>query len=52
MGENLAGNNANVFLLAGITIAVCVFIHMIYKIVFGSKKKEALQSEAESDTGK
>lgn len=49
MGEILAGINANVYVMVGIAIAVCLFLH---KIIFSSKKKEALQFEAESDSGK
>ncbi|XP_035439906.2 transducin beta-like protein 2 isoform X2 [Spodoptera frugiperda] len=51
MGGNLAGQNVNVFLLGGITIFFCVILHFVYKIVFKSKKKEALQDENESNSG-
>lgn len=52
MGGNLAGQNVNVFLLGGVTIFFCVILHFVYKIVFKSKKKEALQDENESNSGK
>lgn len=52
MGDIQAGQNFNVFLLAGTTIFVCVILHFVYKTVFKSKKKEALKHEIESDTGK
>lgn len=52
MGDIHAGQNLNMFLMAGITIFSCVILHFIYKIAFSSKKKEALKHEVESDTGK
>ncbi|KAJ8722071.1 hypothetical protein PYW08_004473 [Mythimna loreyi] len=51
MGDINAGLNTNVFLIGGITFIFCVIIHFVYKIVFKSKEKEALQHEIESDSG-
>ncbi|XP_053609162.1 exonuclease GOR isoform X1 [Plodia interpunctella] len=48
MGDNNAGQTMDVFVLAGITLAVCVIIHFIYK-TFGSKQKEAIEHETESN---
>ena len=52
MGDNHAGQNTNVFLIGGITFFLCVIIHFVYKIASKNKKKEALQHEIESDSGK
>ncbi|KAJ2949030.1 hypothetical protein O0L34_g5972 [Tuta absoluta] len=49
MGDNQAGSDTNVFLLAGFTIIFGVLLHFIYKIAFARKKEEALQDEAESE---
>lgn len=51
MGDFQAGQNLNMFLLAGITIFCSILLHFIYKIAFQSKKKEALKHEVENDTG-
>lgn len=51
MGDIQAGENLNLYMMAGITILFCVIVHFVYNIVFKSKKKEALQ-QVESDTGK
>ncbi|CAB3221945.1 unnamed protein product [Arctia plantaginis] len=51
MGDIQAGQNLYVFLISGITIFFCVALHVVYKIVFSSKKKEALKHEVEPDTG-
>ncbi|KAM3965171.1 RNA exonuclease 1 homolog isoform 2-T2 [Aphomia sociella] len=51
MGDIHAGQNINAFLLAGITIFICIVLHFIYKTIFGSKKKEILKNESENDIG-
>ncbi|XP_063383996.1 transducin beta-like protein 2 isoform X2 [Cydia fagiglandana] len=45
-----AGQNSNVFLLAGITVLVCAIAHFIYKLL-GRKNEEAVEHESEKDTG-
>lgn len=52
MGDILAGQNTNVFLIGGFTLLLCVIVHFVYKIAFKSKKKEAIKHEIESDSGK
>ncbi|XP_013186872.1 transducin beta-like protein 2 isoform X2 [Amyelois transitella] len=49
MGDINAGLNMNVFLLAGITLVVCVILHFIYKTIFGSKQKETSENATESN---
>ncbi|XP_061716088.1 transducin beta-like protein 2 isoform X2 [Cydia pomonella] len=45
-----AGQNTNVFLLAGITVLVCAIAHFIYKRL-GRKNEEAVEHESEKDAG-
>ncbi|XP_063536391.1 exonuclease GOR isoform X1 [Cydia strobilella] len=45
-----AGQNFNVFLLAGITVLVCAIAHFIYKLL-ERKNEEAVEHESEKDTG-
>lgn len=52
MGYTEAGQKMNAYIVAGFTIALCVIIHFIYKIVFGNKKCEVQNHEAESVTGR
>ncbi|XP_026761896.1 exonuclease GOR-like isoform X1 [Galleria mellonella] len=51
MGDIQAGLNTNVFLVAGITVFLCILIHFVYKTFFGSKKKEIFKDEAENNLG-
>lgn len=52
MGDIQAGQNSNVYLLAGITILICAIAHFIYKIVLARRKEEAVDDETETETGK
>lgn len=47
-----AGQKINAYMLAGITVILCVILHFIYKTIFGTKKSEVQNHEAESVTGR
>ncbi|CAH0715565.1 unnamed protein product, partial [Brenthis ino] len=50
MGYTEAGQKINAYMLAGITVILCVILHFIYKTIFGNKKSEVQNHEAESVT--
>ena len=52
MGYTEAGQKMNAYILAGFTIVLCVILHLIYKTIFGNKKCEVQNHEAESVTGR
>ncbi|XP_059048492.1 transducin beta-like protein 2 isoform X2 [Achroia grisella] len=49
MGDFNAGLNTNVFLTVGITVFLGIIINLIYKTIFGSKKKETIKHETENN---
>ncbi|XP_046966308.1 exonuclease GOR-like isoform X1 [Vanessa cardui] len=50
MGFTEAGQNMNAFILAGITVVLCVILHFIYKTIFGNTTSEVQNHEAENIT--
>lgn len=52
MGDIEAGRNTNVFILIATAVFVCVILHILFKIIFGSKKKEAVEHETETNQSK
>ncbi|CAH2096218.1 unnamed protein product [Euphydryas editha] len=50
MGITELSQNMNAFILAAITVVLCVILHFIYNTIFGNKKSEVQNHEAENVT--
>ncbi|XP_039753111.1 exonuclease GOR-like isoform X1 [Pararge aegeria] len=50
MGYFEAGKTMNVYIMAGLTVFLCVILHFIYKTIFGNRKCEVQSDETKSVT--
>lgn len=51
MEDIKAGHNLNMFLIGGLTILLCFILHLVYKAIFSTPKRDASLT-TESDSGR